>query len=98
MPNSREILMESKNHMLTKVGHGILKRRCVVACQCANKKEKKVKVILDEDFIKQPFLKLYAKLKGNTNEIQTTHADESRTQDFENIDVYVRVDVPYKKT
>ena len=28
-----------------------------------------VKIMLDEDFIKQPFLKLYAKLEGNTNGI-----------------------------
>ena len=38
---------------------------------------------LDEDFIKQPFLKLYAKVKGNTHEIKKPHADESRTRDVE---------------
>ena len=43
----------------------------------------KVKITLDKDFIKQPFLKLYAKLKGNTNGINKPHADESRPRDFE---------------
>ena len=45
----------------------------------------KVQITEDEDFIKQPFLKLYAKLKGNTHEIKKPHADESGTRDFENI-------------
>ena len=68
--------------MLTKVGHGILKMRCVVACRCAlNKKE--ANITLEEDFIKQPFLTLYAKLKGNTNGINKPHADESSARDFE---------------
>ena len=40
--------------------------------------------MLEEDFIKQHFLKLYAKLKGNTHGIQQqTHADDSGTRDFE---------------
>ena len=39
--------------------------------------------MLDEDFIKQPFLKLYAKLKGHTNGMKTTDADESGPRDFE---------------
>jgi hypothetical protein len=39
--------------------------------------------MVDEDFIKQPFLKLYAKLKGNTNGINKPHADRSRARDFE---------------
>ena len=43
----------------------------------------KVKIILEQDFIKQPFLKLYAKLKEHTNGINKPHADESRTRDFE---------------
>ena len=34
----------------------------------------------EEDFIQQPFLKLYAKLKGHTNGIQKPHADESGTR------------------
>ena len=38
---------------------------------------------MEEDFIKQPFLKLYAKHKGNTNGINKTHADESGARDFE---------------
>ena len=37
---------------------------------CLKKKNNKVKIMLEEDFIKQPFLKLYAKLKGNTNGIK----------------------------
>ena len=70
--------------MLTKVGHGISKRRFVVACRCAlNNNKNEVKIILEEDFIKQPFLKLYAKLKGNTHGIKTPHADKSGTRDFE---------------
>ena len=47
------------------------------------RKTNKVKIILEEDFIKQPFLKLYAKLKGNTNGINKPHADKSGTRDFE---------------
>ena len=39
--------------------------------------------MLEEDFIKQPFLKLYAKLKGNTHGINKPHDDESGTRDFE---------------
>ena len=46
------------------------------------KKRKKVKIILEQDFIKQPFLKLYAKLKGNTHGIKQPHADESGTRDL----------------
>ena len=38
----------------------------------------------EEDFVEQPFLKLYAKLKGNTHEMKTTDADESGLRDFEN--------------
>ena len=40
--------------------------------------------MLEEDFVKQPFQKLCAKHKGNTNGIQQPHADESGTRDFEN--------------
>ena len=54
---------------------------CVSMCL---KKEKKVKIMLEEDFVKQPFLKLYTKLKGNTHGINKTHADTSGTRDFEN--------------
>ena len=70
-------------HMLAKVGHGILKHRLLCCVSMRLKKEKKVKIMLEEDFIKQPFLKRYAKLKGNTNGIKKPHADESRTRDFE---------------
>ena len=48
----------------------------------------------EEDFVKQPFLKLYAKHTGNTNGIEKPHADESGTRDFEKCDVSVRVHVP----
>ena len=51
----------------------------------------------EEDFVKQPFLKLYAKHKGNTNGIEKTHADESATRDFEKRDFVLRVHVPYKR-
>ena len=51
--------------------------------------------MLEQDFVKQPFLKLYAKLKEHTNGIKTPHADESGTRDFEG-DVSVRVHVPKK--
>ena len=54
-----------------------------------------VKIILEEDFIKPPFLKLHAKLKGNTHGIKQPHADESGTRDFEKLYVLLRVDVPY---
>ena len=85
MPNSSEILMESTNHMLTKVVHGILKRRFIRACPCALKKNKyQVNITLEQDFIKQPFLKLYAKLKRNTNGINKPHADKSGAREFEN--------------
>ena len=47
------------------------------------KETHEVKNILEEDFIKQPFLKLYAKLKGNTNVTNKPHADERGTRDFE---------------
>ena len=48
------------------------------------KQEKhEVNITLEEDFTKQPFLKLYAKRKGNTNGINTPHADECRPRDFE---------------
>ena len=70
--------------MLTKVGNGILKRKGFRACRCVlKKKNNKVEIILEEDFIEQPFLKLYAKLKGNTNGIKQPHADECRPRDFE---------------
>ena len=42
-----------------------------------------VKIMLDEDLIKQQFLKLYAKLKGHTHGIKKPHADASGTRDFE---------------
>ena len=47
----------------------------------------------EEDFVKQPFLKLYAKHRGNMNGIEQPHADESGTRDFENRDVVLRVHV-----
>ena len=76
--------MKSKKQMLTKVGHGILKTSFFVACSCALKKKTyKVKITLEADFIKHPFLQLYAKLKGNTHDIKKTDADESRPRDFE---------------
>ena len=55
------------------------------ACRCALKKKKNhnVKIILEKEFIKQPFLKLYAKLKGSTNGINKPHADEWSDRDFE---------------
>ena len=49
---------------------------------CHNK-EKTIKITLEEDCIKQPFLKLYAKLKGKTNGINKPHADESGARYFE---------------
>ena len=77
--------MESKSHVLTKVGRGILKMRLLVAYRCAlKKKEDEVKVILEDDFIKQPFLQLYGKLTGKTTGIKTTHADQKKKpRDFE---------------
>ena len=51
------------------------------------KKNNKVKIILEQDFTKQPFRKLYAKLKENTNGINKPHADKRRTRDFEKGDV-----------
>ena len=51
---------------------------CVSMCLKTND----VKIILEEDFIKQPFLKLYAKLKGNTHGIKRPHADERGTRHF----------------
>ena len=68
--------------MLTKVGHGILKRSFVVACRCALTKKNEVNILLEEDFIKQPFLKLYAKRKGHTNGINKPHADEKWATGF----------------
>ena len=47
------------------------------------KKEKTVKIMSAEDFVKQPFVKLSAKHQGNTYGIDKPHADESRTRDFE---------------
>ena len=59
-------------------------RECFRACPCAlKKKNNKVQIMLEQDFVKQPFLKLYAKLKENTNGIKKPHADKSRTRDFE---------------
>ena len=72
MPHSREILMESKKHMLTKVGHDVPYKR-------HNNTDT---IILEEDFIKQQFLNLYAKLKGNTNGIKKPHAHESSAREF----------------
>ena len=57
---------------------------CCVS-MCLKKETNEVKIILEEDLIKQPFLKLYAKLKGNTNGIKTPHADESGTRVFEKV-------------
>ena len=51
---------------------------------------------MEKDFIQKPFLKLYATLKGNTNGIKKTHADESSARDFEKGDFSVRVHVPSK--
>ena len=56
--------MESTHDMLTEVGDGILKRRFVIACRRAKQKKNEVEIISEEDFIKQSFLKLYAKLQG----------------------------------
>ena len=39
--------------------------------------------MLEQDFVKQPFLKRSAKLKRNTNGINKPHADESGARDFE---------------
>ena len=50
----------------------------------------------EEDFVKQPFLKLYAKHKGNTNGIETTHADESSARAFER-EIYPCVSMCLKK-
>ena len=50
--------------------------------------------MLEEDFIKQPFLKLYAKLKGNTNGIKQPLADESSARDFDKEFFLLRVHVP----
>ena len=89
--------MEYKNHMLTKVGHGILKQRFVVACACAlKKKNNTVKIMSEEDFVEQPFLKLYAKHKGNTHGIKKPHADESVPRDFEK-EIYPCVSMCLKK-
>ena len=61
-----------------------MKRRCFRACRCAKKRNNtKEQITLDEDFITQPFLKLYAKLKGNTHASKKTHAEESGTRHFE---------------
>ena len=49
--------------------------------------------MLEQDFVKQPCLKLYAKLKEHTNIIKKPHADESGARDFER-DFSVRVHVP----
>ena len=66
--------MESNKHMLTKVDNDVPYKR-------HNNTDN---IILEEDFIKQPLLKLYAKLKGNTNGLELPHADERRPRDFEN--------------
>ena len=52
--------------------------------------------MLEEDFIKQTFLKLYAKLTGHTNGMKKTHADKSVPRDFEKV-ISVRVHVPLKR-
>ena len=52
---------------------------CVSMCL----KQNEVNIILEDDFIKQPFLTLYAKLKGNTNGLKKPHAHKSGTRDFE---------------
>ena len=41
--------------------------------------------MLEQDFVKQPFLNLYAKLKETTNGINKPDSDESGARDFENI-------------
>ena len=50
---------------------------------------------MEEDFIEQPFLKRYAKLKAHTNGINKAkpHADESGTRYFEKDMFLLRVDV-----
>ena len=63
---------------------------------CLKKNKYQVKITLEEDFIKQPFLKLDAKLKGNTNGIQKPHADESGAWDFEK-EIYPCVSMCQKK-
>ena len=55
----------------------------IYPCASMCLRKKKVNIMLEEDFIKQPFLKLYAKLKGNTHGIKKPHADGSGTRDFE---------------
>ena len=60
----------TKNNMLTQVGHGILNKRLFVACPCTLTENNKVKIILEEEFIEQPILNLYAKFRGNTSGIK----------------------------
>ena len=76
--------MQPTKHMLTKVGHGILKGNWSVRVHVPYKrKNNKVKIMLEQAFVKQPFLKLYAKLEEQTNGIKRPHADESRPRVFE---------------
>ena len=69
--------MESTNHMLTKSGPRDFEKEMFPCVSMCFKKEiiLKKKNTLDKDFITQPFLKLYAKLKGNTHGIKKPHAD-----------------------
>ena len=66
---------------------------CCVS-MCLKKETQQVKITLEADFFKQPFLQLYTKLKGKTHEIkQQKDADASRPRDFERY-VVLRVHVP----
>ena len=58
--------MESTKPHADASGARDFENRFVVACPCALKKKKTVNIMSEEDFVKQPFLKLYAKHKGNT--------------------------------
>ena len=61
---------------------------------CLKRNNNKVKILSEEDFVEQPFLKLYAKHKGKYEWNTKPHADESGTRDFEKNDLLLRVHVP----
>ena len=69
---------------------------CCCVPMCLKKRKCKVKITLEADFIKQPFLQVYAKLKGNTNETQQPDAAESRPRDCEK-EMFCCVSMRFKK-
>ena len=77
--------MESENHMMMNVGHGILKKRCLSVCRCAVKRinNKEVTIKLEEDNKKQKVQKQIVqthKRKVQKQKVQKLHIQKQHVQ------------------